>query len=672
MDIQPKVMFGGLMIHALAVVTPLGADTFHLQRVSGQEELGRLCNYQLELLSERGDIKSSDLLGKNVTFALEMQGGQEPRFYNGYVTRLSILGQVQTPAYRSNVGYIYQITLHPWLWFLTRTANCRIFQQKKVPDIIKEVFDLQGFSAYKLQLTGSYSVWDYCVQYRETDFNFVSRLMEQEGIYYYFAHDNGKHTLMLTDALGTHTPRSGYAEFEFHPAAGGKVIERDCILGWDVTAEIQPGSYALNDFDFTKPRAQLGKNVSMPGQHDASGMEIFDYPGEYETPVDGEHYTRVRIEELHCQHEIAQGSGNVRGLEVGCTFKLTHHPTGSQNREYLVLSNRFQVVNNALSSAGGSGSDFTCSFNVIPKDVQFRSRRVTPKPIVQGPQTAIVVGPKGEEIYTDKYGRVKVRFHWDRYNKADENSSCWLRVSHPWAGKQWGMLALPRIGHEVIVDFLEGDPDSPIITGSVYNAETMPPYALPANKTQTGVKTRSSLGGSPDNFNEIRFEDKKGAEEIFVHAERNLSASVEQNESRSVGANRGTTIENDETLVIKKGNRDETLEKGNDTLQLKEGNRECKIDKGNDAVAVTKGNVDHKAPAGVYTVKAKEIVLEATAKITFKVGGSTISMEPGEVKIKSPQIKVNGDATVEVKAGAMLTAEAGAIHTIKGALVKIN
>jgi len=635
------------MIHALAIATPLGADAFHLQHVSGQEELGRLGQYQLELLSERGDVKASDLLGKNVTFVLEMQGGQEQRFYNGYVTRFSILGQVQTTAYRSNIGYLYQITLHPWLWFLTRTANCRIFQQKKVPDIIKEVFDLYGFSSYKLQLTGSYRVWDYCVQYRETDFAFVSRLMEQEGIYYSFEHDNGKHTLMLTDALGAHTPRPGYASFEFRPTAGNKVVEHDCINGWDATAEIQSGSYALDDFDFQKPRAQLGKSVSLPGQHDVSSMEIFDYPGEYDTPADGEHYARVRIEELHSQYEIAQGSGNVRGIEVGRTFKLTQHPTESQNQEYLVVSNHFKAVNNALSSAGGGGSDFTCSFNVIPKNVQFRSQRATPKPTVHGPQTAIVVGPKGEEIYTDKYGRVKVQFHWDRYNKGDENSSCWLRVSHPWAGKNWGMVALPRIGQEVIIDFLEGDPDGPIITGGVYNADMMPPYALPANQTQTGIKSHSSKGGSPDNFNEFRFEDKKGSEQVFLHSEKDLEFRSKHDRVEWVGNESHLIVTKD---VLEQFDADYHLTLKGDHNQKLDGTLSFKIGKDMQIKSGMKTAID--SGQEIHLKAGMNVVIEAGVGITLKVGGNFINIGPAGVFIKGTMVMINSGGAAGSGSGA--------------------
>jgi len=317
----------------------------------------------------------------------------------------------------------------------------------------------------------------------------------------------------------------------------------------------------------------------------------------------------------------------------------------------------------------------------------YRPRRVTPKPIVQGSQTAVVVGPKGEEIFTDKYGRVKVQFHWDRDGKNDEESSCWMRVATSWAGRNWGAIRIPRIGHEVIVDFLEGDVDQPIVVGSVYNADMMPPYDLPENKTQSGVKSRSSLGGGPANFNEIRFEDKKGKEEFYQHAERNLTTVVEANESRSVGGSRSTTIQKDETLVIKDGNRTETLEKGNDSLTLKKGNRSATLDEGNDTLTVTRGNITHSAPAGQYHVTSKTVLVEGADKIELKCGGSTITMEPGSIKIKTEKLEAEGTTSALLKGGGSVEVTGGSAKfhgdakadldstgpvTIKGNPIKLN
>ncbi|MBC7943688.1 MAG: type VI secretion system tip protein VgrG, partial [Burkholderiales bacterium] len=463
--------------------------------------------------------------------------------------------------------HLYQATARPWLWFLTRTANCRIFQQMKVPDIIKQIFqDHAQIEDAKFELTGEYRKWNYCVQYRETDFNFVSRLMEQEGIYYYFKHEDGRHTMVIADSYGAHAPLAGYEEIPFIPQERMTRPEQERISDWDFIREIQPGRYVLDDFDFEKPSVDLQVKTKIKREHQLAEYEIYDYPGEFITTGEGDHYVQARIEELHAQFEIGHGRSNARGLSVGYLFKLVGQTRADQDREYLVLSAMHQMTYSEYESTDEAGPSYDCSFTVLNSRQPFRPARLTPKPVVQGPQTAIVVGPDGDEIYTDKYGRVKVQFHWDRVGEKNENSSCWIRVSHPWAGKNWGMVAIPRIGQEVIVDFLEGDPDDPIITGRVYNAEQMPPYALPANMTQTGTLSRSSKGGTAANANEFRFEDKKGSEQVYLHAEKNQDIEVESDETHWVGHDRTKTIDNDETTLVKH-DRTETVG-NNETITI--------------------------------------------------------------------------------------------------------
>ena len=529
---------------SIVVTSPLGEDVLLFHSMNVNEQLGRLFQFDLNLLSEDPEIKLQDILAQNVTVRYLRPDG-ENRYFNGFVNQFSQAGT------HGNL-FVYRATLRPWFWFLTRTADCRIFQNKTVPDIIKEVFRDKGFSDFEDTLSGSYREWENCVQYRETDFNFVSRLMEQEGMYYFFKHEDGKHTLVLSDAISAHETVPGYEEVPYYPPEQSERRERDHISDWSLNQIIQPGVYALNDFDFKKPKANLEVKSSVSREHDQAEFEIYDYPGEYKESGDGEGYVRARIEELQSQHEEVQGQGNVAGLMSGCLFKLINYPREDQNREYLITSASYNLGPQEYESdvGGGSGSIFSCNISAIDKQQAFRAPRITAKPIVQGPQTATVVGKDGEEIWTDKYGRVKVQFHWDRYGEVNENSSCWIRVSHPWAGKNWGAVAIPRIGQEVIVSFIEGDPDQPIITGRVYNDDNMPPYELPANATQSGVKTRSSKEGSPDNFNELRFEDKKGEEQLYIHAEKNQDNIVENDETTSVGHDRTEDVGNDETITI--------------------------------------------------------------------------------------------------------------------------
>ncbi len=528
----------------IAVTTSLGEDVLLFHRMSVSEQLGRLFEFDLDLLSVDPEIKLQDVLGQSMTVRYQRLD-EEPRYFNGFVNRFS---------HASSHGnlFVYRASLRPWFWFLTRTADCRIFQNMTVPDIIKEVFRDLGFSDFEEALSGSYREWEYCVQYRETDFNFISRLLEQEGIYYYFKHEEGKHTLVLSDSISAHETVPGYEEVPYYPPEESQRRERDHFDNWSLNQHIQPGVYALTDFDFKKPKANLEVKSSTAREHEQAEFEIYDYPGEYKESGDGEGYVRARIEELQAQYERVQGSGNVGGLSTGSLFKLSNYPREDQNREYLITAADYTLGPQEYESAntGDDGSNFACNITAIDKQQAFRAPRITPKPIVQGPQTAIVVGKSGEEIWTDKYGRVKVQFHWDRYGEVNENSSCWMRVSHPWAGKNWGAVAIPRIGQEVIVSFLEGDPDQPIITGRVYNDDNMPPYELPANATQSGVKTRSSKGGTPENFNEVRFEDKKGSEEVYIHAEKDQNNVVENDETTSVGRNRTEDVGNNETISI--------------------------------------------------------------------------------------------------------------------------
>ncbi|CAH0268816.1 Actin cross-linking toxin VgrG1 [Pseudomonas sp. Bi70] len=540
------------------VSSPLGDNALVMERLAGSESLGRLFHYELSLASENASLKLNALLGKPMGLAVQLADGSD-RYFHGIVARCS-----QT-AHRGQFAS-YQVTLKPWLWLLSRTSDCRIFQSKTVPDIVKQVFRDLGFSDFEDALTRSYREWDYCVQYRETSFDFVSRLMEQEGIYYYFRHEQERHVLVLCDAYGAHSTAPGYARVPFYPL-DDQMRERDHIHDWHLAHEVQPGSLALNDYDFQRPSARLEVRSSIAREHSNADYPLYDYPGEYVQSKDGEQYARNRIEAIQAQYEQIRLKGNARGLGSGHLFSLTDYPRDDQNREYLIVDSEYTITQDLYESGRGSESfQFDSSLTCIDASQVFRPLPLTVQPIVQGPQTAMVVGPKGEEIWTDQFGRVKVHFYWDRHDQSNENSSCWIRVSQNWAGKNWGSIQTPRIGQEVIVSFLEGDPDRPIITGRVYNAEQTVPYDLPANATQSGTKSRSSKGGTPANFNEIRMEDKKGEEQLFIHAEKNQDIEVENDETHWVGHDRSKTIDNDETVHVKH-DRTETVD-NNETITI--------------------------------------------------------------------------------------------------------
>ena len=540
------------------VDSPLGGDVLLLQSMEGREELGRLFHYELDLTSEDRSITFDQLLGKPMGLNLELHDGGKRYFHGIACSCRQLTGHGQFAGYR--------VSLRPWFWLLTRTSDCRIFQSNTVPDIIKQVFRDLGFSDFEDSLSGSYREWEYCVQYRETSFDFVSRLMEQEGIYYYFRHEKERHVLVLADDYGAHSTVADYASVPFYPP-DQQMRERDHFYDWQLAREVQPGSLELNDYDFQRPQASLEVRSSVSRSHSNGDHRLYDYPGEYVQSNDGEHYARTRIEAIHSQFERVQLRGRARGLGSGHLFKLTGYERDDQNREYLVVSARYHIHQEPYESGAQDFSEqFTSELDCMDASQAFRPLPLTPMPIVRGPQTAVVVGPGGEEIWTDQYGRVKVHFYWDRHDQSNENSSCWIRVSQAWAGKNWGAVQIPRIGQEVIVSFLEGDPDRPIITGRVYNAEQTVPYKLPANATQSGVKSRSSKDGSPANFNEIRMEDKKGAEQLFIHAEKNQDIEVENDETHWVGHDRAKTIDNDETVHVKH-DRTETVD-NNETIKI--------------------------------------------------------------------------------------------------------
>jgi len=537
---------------------PLGPDLLLLKQLTGHDELGRPFDYQLQLTSHDHAIDLNQLLGKPMSLSVQLDGGSQ-RHYHGIVAQCSQSADVGQFAR-------YEVRLRPWFWLLKKTSDCRIFQHQTIPQIIRQVFRDLGFSDFEDALSRNYREWEYCVQYRETSFDFVSRLMEQEGIYYFFRHDKDRHVLVLADTYSAHQPVPGYESVPFYPP-DGQQRERDHINAWQLDQAIQSGSLELNDYDFENPSAQIDVRTATSRPHAASDFPLFDYPGIYVQNDDGEHYARTRLEAIQSLHERVELSGNARGLGAGHVFSLTGLPRKDQNREYLIVKAGYVIHQESLESGGGSaGAQFTSHLACIDAKQTFRPQPATQRPFVNGPQTARVVGPENEEIWTDQYGRVKVHFFWDRHDQSNENSSCWIRVSQAWAGKNWGSMHVPRIGQEVIVSFLEGDPDRPIITGRVYNAEQTVPYKLPANATQSGTKSRSSKGATAENFNEIRMEDKKGAEQLYIHAERNQDIVVEVDETHSVGHDRTRSVGNDEVVTI--GRDRARVVRTNDTLQV--------------------------------------------------------------------------------------------------------
>ncbi len=589
---------------ALRIDTPLGKDAVLLRGVSGQESVSQLFRFQLDLLSENDSISFDGIVGKSVTIHLETVDGE--RTFNGFISRFS------QGSHDGRFTY-YRAEMVPWLWFLTRTADCRIFQQKSVPDIIKKIFEDLGFQDFELRLYKTYTPREYCVQYRETDFNFVSRLMEEEGICYFFEHDPGgsKHTMVLGDDAPAHKPCPGQAKARCDLASTGWRSE-DVIGEWRFEQEYRPSAWAHTDYNFETPSTNLMVTVKDEGKY-----EIYDFPGIYSKKSVGDTLAKTRLQETLAFKNRVSGKSNCRHFTTGVVVEVEGHYRKDMNRKWMLTAVYHQSTMGEAYGSGGTDEGFfyTNTFECVPESVPFRPPRVTPKPNAQGCQTAVVVGPAGEEIYTDKYGRVKVQFHWDREGKKNENSSCWIRVSSPWAGKSWGGIHIPRIGQEVIVDFLEGDPDQPMITGRVYNAENMPPWGLPAKKVVSGFKSDSTKGGG--GYNEFSMDDTKGNELINVHAQFDQQKRVEHDERVSVGNDRTEQVGHDEKIHI-----------GHDKHEVVNNDRSLQVDRDKSETVVRNkvvqigGNHSENIDGAMSIVIGKTLTESVLINYAETVGGA--------------------------------------------------
>ena len=514
----------------LQIATPLGENELILTAFRGVERLSDLFNYHISLIGDDIEVDSKDIVGKDVSLYLARDEDVEC-FLHGYVREFALQESRDGRHY-------YSADVVPWLWFLTQTTDCRIFQNQTVPDIVEKIFTDLGFSSGThfdtSQLDrGAYKEWEYCVQYRETDFEFVSRLLEQEGIFYYFQSSEGNHVMMLADSTSAYHDCDDY-EVIF-PQSKSSVHVEDHITSWQRRFAFHSGGWAHTDYNFKTPATSLMasetsvNSAKLPG---CDNYEVYDYPGEYTANHDGAREVRVRMEEREVDYDTVQASSQCRSFRPGGKFKIKDHPSGREVGQGYMLTSVEHTADggNPYETGAADVNLYKNSFTCIPDNVLFRPKRRTPRPTVSGIQTAVVVGPPGEEIYTDEYGRVKVHFHWDREGQRNEDDSCWIRVASSSAGRKWGFFAIPRIGQEVVVDFLEGDPDRPLIVGSVYNADQMPHYDLPDEKTKTYFKTNTTKGG--DGYNELMFDDKEDDERVYIHAQKNLDVRV-RNDSKA-------------------------------------------------------------------------------------------------------------------------------------------
>jgi type VI secretion system secreted protein VgrG len=676
----------------ISITTPLGDDKLLLRSVRGEEQISGLFHFFLEMQSEEKSLDFSQIVGKSATVTMKLADGTT-RYVNGLVGRFVQAGSDARL-------FTYYAELHPWLWLLTMSADCRIYQNKSVKDIVTGLFTELGFTDYKDSTTGTYTALEYCVQYNETAFAFVSRLLESAGIFYFFIHADGKHTMVLGDDSSAFADCAGAATVQY--GGYGSWQQQNVVSGCTIEELVIPGTYAIDDFGFETPSTDLMGSTDSTVATNGSKRRLYEYPGGFTKKDAAEGLSKLRLEERESPQKSLRGESFTPAFTAGGKTTLQKHYRDDVNAAYVLL----RVAHAATLD------EYTNSFEGFPATLPYRPPRVTRKPAIPGTQTAIVVGKSGEEIWTDQYGRIKVQFHWDQKGTNDENSSCWIRVAHGWAGKSWGQMFLPRIGQEVVVSFLEGDPDRPLVTGSVYNAEQTVPYTLPADQTKSTIKSNVSKGGG--GFNEIRFEDKKDSEEIFVQAQKDANVVIKNNETRKVGFDKKD--KGNQTVDIYQ-DRTVTLDQGNDKLEVKTGNRTLLVDTGNDTytvagtrdVSVTKAETHTNKDAFTQKVTKDysltvdgDLTINVTGKVTFKSTGDMLLQTSGGLTAKAAAdflaqgmnvtAKATTDATVQgmnvnnkasvnlnnegamiaSKASGMHSVEASGILTVKGSLVKIN
>lgn len=683
-----------------------------------EEGLSTLTRTMVEFVCSNRALDLKTVLGTKMRVVMDNADGGVRKF-PGTCVAIEYLGSETGPAH-------FSAEIRPWLWFLTRTKECRIFQEKNVPDIIQEILGDYGFSGdLDARLSGSYDPRDYIVQYRETDYDFICRLMEEEGIYFFFTTEGDREKLVLADDIGAHKPVLGQTSIDYQSRDSRTTRAYGHVFEWKSTERVTSGKVTLNDFDFENPKGDLLSSNAIPkGTHSDNDKEFYDYPGHHRTTAVGDKRARVRMEAEAIRHKTTTGMANATNLSVGLTFTLAKHPRKADNVSRMMTRavHKLQLLgtdlpplsldgelHGALAELATNDDPYQVAFDTIPSADQYRAPLVTPWPEIAGVHTAMVVGPNGEEIYTDKYGRIKVQFHWDRLGKNDENSSCWVRTMMPWTGKAWGMIAIPRIGQEVVIHFEEGDPDRPMAIGMLYNAEMMPPYSLPGNMTQSGLKTNTSKKGN--GFHELMFEDKKDAELVRFQSERDYEQIVKNNASITVGLehkdkgdmdmtihrhltetldtgdhtfkiasgsqkidikkDKTEKIEGKSTLTVT-GNVTETVKTGNVARTVNNGKVTETIKMGNATRTLNMGNVTETLKMGNYSLDAKmgKIDEKAMQGITLSCGGSSIKIDPSGVTIKGPMIKVEANAMLQMK-GPMTQVQAQLL-ILKGSLTMIN
>jgi len=621
----------------LSISTPLGTDKVVLSEIHGEEMISGLFHYRLKLMALDETLAFDTVIGKTATITIEMGETETPRYIDGIITRFE-LTQFDD---RENVAY-YEADLRPWLWLLTLSGDCRIFQDKSVPDIVTEVCTAAGYSFVKNSLTGTYDPREYCVQFCETDYNFVARLLEEEGIFFFFSHTDGKHEMVLGDDASVFQDCPGVATVKYrkNPAFD---TDDDVVTSLRIAQSVTTKTFGVDSFNFETPSTDL--YTKSEGTKGIGARHV--YTANFLQSTQGESYAKVLQQAAASHGVLLHGQGRTRSLIAGGKVTIEEHPRTDVNAAYVLSRVRVEA----------NRSDYVASFEAFPADKPFRPSGTAAKPRIHSSQTAIVVGAEGDEILTDKYGRIKVKFHWDRAAETNEKSSCWIRVAQNWAGKAYGIWFLPRVGQEVVVSFLDGDPDRPLVTGAVYNAEQTLPYALPANATKSTIKTLSTKEGT-GKFNEIRFEDKKDAEEIYIHAEKDMVVDVLNDLKEDIKHDHLMTVKNDRKTAVTEGNYDLKVEKGTRSIKVKGAETHINED-----------SFEHKVAKDYTLTIDGNLTITVTGDVVFK--GKSLSFEATSAAVKSKaatEMKLESGTAMEAKSGTTMDLKSGTDMTVKSGM----
>lgn len=631
----------------LSLTTSLGENTLIPTSFTGIESFSNLFEFKIIAVSTQDNITPDQILGQSATLSIS-RPQEQPREFNGIVATFSA-------SYAVAAGLrTYEVTLRPKVWLLTRTTDCKIFQNKSVLQITDTIMSDNQITNYKKQaITGNHPSRDYCVQHRETDFDFLKRIWAEEGIYFYFDHKNNQHTLVLSDSI------NGYSECLDKTVIHAPASESDTISisNWSNNNNFVSGKYTLNDYNFEQPNTNLTSTTNTTlSNSQFKTWELYDFPGNYTQKSDGQSLSRYRMEEVEAHYAIATGEGNYRGFMPGAKITMnTHEVKSEEKKKYVISYVEHKAVDETHIGNTTIPSTYSNSFKALPATTVYRPPLDTRRPLIAGPQTAKVVGPSGEDIYCDKYGRIRVQFFWDRDGKNNENSSCWIRVAQVFAGANWGTIYTPRIGMEVVVVFLDGDPDQPLVIGSVYNENNMPPYTLPGEKTQSGIKTRSTTKGTSSTYNEMRIEDKKDSELFYFRAQKDFQREVMNNDT--------LTVSNDQTITVKQ-NLSETISEGNMSSTISKGNKSIDVTSGNYNLTLASGNMSVQCNGGNITMKAAN-------SITFQVGSNQIVINQSGVTIKGTMVQSTATGTSKTT-GNIVQVNGSGMVKVSGATVTIN